>query len=281
MKKKRCLTLLRWPADSLINKGGLVHLAKKGKIVCSRARSIHHLLWNNFRCLVNIVSLLWFPGYNTDEPHHDKPNKMACAPSEDSDQPAHPINLVRVFAVHMKKVWVERTAKTLIRLGGCPGWSESSMGAQSFCWFCHEAAQMTSRKVIWSTFNNICPDSSCEKESFEPSHESMVCFVLRKLILQTHTRRHPEGLDAWFWVGPFVYFHTWCVRTAKALARLCGFAGSPEPSLVAYVISTMIPWAGSFDCSDIYTWRRDCFELQIIRLSGKYRLLLVTPFLIS
>ena len=37
---------------------------------------------------------------------------------------------------------IERTAKALIRLGGCPGWSESSPGTQSFCWFCHEAAQM-------------------------------------------------------------------------------------------------------------------------------------------
>ena len=36
-----------------------------------------------------------------------------------------------------------------------------------------------------------------------------------------------------------------CVRTAKALVRLCGCAGSPEPSLVAYVISTIISWAGS------------------------------------
>ena len=35
-----------------------------------------------------------------------------------------------------------RTAKTLIRLGGCPGWSESSLGAQPLCWFCHEAAQI-------------------------------------------------------------------------------------------------------------------------------------------
>ena len=32
-----------------------------------------------------------------------------------------------------------RTAKTLIRLGGCPGWSESSLGAHSFCWFFHVA----------------------------------------------------------------------------------------------------------------------------------------------
>ena len=37
---------------------------------------------------------------------------------------------------------IERTAKTLIRLGRCPGWSESSLGTQSFCWFCHEAAHI-------------------------------------------------------------------------------------------------------------------------------------------
>ena len=48
-----------------------------------------------------------------------------------------------------------------------------------------------------------------------------------------------------FLVGPFVYFHTLCVQTAKALARLRGCAGSLEPSLVAYVISTIISWAGS------------------------------------
>ena len=35
-----------------------------------------------------------------------------------------------------------RTAKPLIRLGGCPGWSESSLGAQPHCWFCHEAAHI-------------------------------------------------------------------------------------------------------------------------------------------
>ena len=79
----------------------------------------------------------------------------------------------------------------------------------------------------------------------EPSQEIMALVVLRKLILQTRMRSHPMGLDVWFLVGPFVYFHTSCFRTAKALARLRGCAGSPEPSLVAYVISTIISWAGS------------------------------------
>ena len=35
---------------------------------------------------------------------HDKTNKMTGVPSEDSDQPGHPPSLIRVFAVHMKKL---------------------------------------------------------------------------------------------------------------------------------------------------------------------------------
>ena len=82
----------------------------------------------------------------------------------------------------------------------------------------------------------------------EPAHEIMALFVLCKLILQTHMRSHPAGLDFWFLVRPFTYFHTSCVRTAKALVRLRGCAGSPVPSLVAYVISIIISRDGS-DCS--------------------------------
>ena len=73
----------------------------------------------------------------------------------------------------------------------------------------------------------------------------MVLFVLRKLIFQTCMHSLPMGLDVWFLVGPFVYFHTLCVRTAKSLVRLRECAGSPEPSLVTYVIRTIISWAGS------------------------------------
>ena len=45
---------------------------------------------------------------------------------------------------------IERTAKTLIRLGGCLGWSESLLGAHSFCWFCHEAAQVVNTRSLIS-----------------------------------------------------------------------------------------------------------------------------------
>ena len=41
----------------------------------------------------------------TYEPPRDKTNKVAYAPSEDSDQPGHSPSLIRVFAVRMKKAW--------------------------------------------------------------------------------------------------------------------------------------------------------------------------------
>ena len=72
--------------------------------------------------------------------------QSGCAPSENSDQPGHPPSLIRVFAVRMKKAWVLgyplSAQRRLIRLGGCPGWSESSLGAHSLCWFCHVTAHI-------------------------------------------------------------------------------------------------------------------------------------------
>ena len=47
-----------------------------------------------------------------------------CEPSEDLNQPGHPQR--------------------------CPGWSESSLGAQSLCWFCHVAAHLLAKNL------NIC-----------------------------------------------------------------------------------------------------------------------------
>ena len=72
-----------------------------------------------------------------------KPNKWYVRPMKTRiNQPGHPPSLIRVFANRMKKAWSAQ--QRLIRLGGCPGWSESLLGAQSFCWFCHEAAHLLS-----------------------------------------------------------------------------------------------------------------------------------------
>ena len=73
-------------------------------------------------------------------------------------KPQHnqPTSLISLRCPHEESLGVqlpiERTTKTLIRLGGCPGWSESSLGAQSLCWFCHVAAHIflySSLTVYW------------------------------------------------------------------------------------------------------------------------------------
>ena len=65
----------------------------------------------------------------TNEPEQDKTNKMICAPSEDSDQTGYLPNLISLRCLHeetMKhKLPTECTAKILIRLCWCEGWSES------------------------------------------------------------------------------------------------------------------------------------------------------------
>ena len=49
------------------------------------------------------------------------------------------------------------TVKTQIRLGRCPGWSESSLGAQSSCWLCHDLFVclcwgLTSQSTIFQSY---------------------------------------------------------------------------------------------------------------------------------
>ena len=75
-------------------------------------------------------------------------NKMACSPSEDSDQPGHAPSLVRVFAVRVKKTWVlsyplsaqRRLWSDLADAQAdlCLRWAHMPL-----CWFCHEAAHIT------------------------------------------------------------------------------------------------------------------------------------------
>ena len=100
--------------------------------------------------------------------------KMTCAPSEDSDQPGHPPSLIRVFAVRMKKAWV-------------PGWSESSLGTQPFCWFCHEAAQMSyvTRKSVFGVCNPIRLKPACSvTEASKSLGISDIAYYLNSVLSQ-------------------------------------------------------------------------------------------------
>ena len=51
---------------------------------------------------------------------------------------------------------MECTAKSLIRLGGYPGWSESSLGAHSFCWFCHVVAHKRRNSHVAGLLLCVC-----------------------------------------------------------------------------------------------------------------------------
>ena len=75
-----------------------------------------------------------------------KPTKWVCAQwrfrsawaSAQSDQ-----SLRCAFNGQLRtQAFFMRTAKTLIRLGGCPGWFKCSLGAHSLCWFCYVAAHI-------------------------------------------------------------------------------------------------------------------------------------------
>ena len=83
-----------------------------------------------------------------NEPPHDKTNKMACAPSADSDHPGHPPSLIRVFAVRMKKAWV-LSYPLSVKRRLWSDWADAQpdlslcWAHRPLCWFCREAAQIS------------------------------------------------------------------------------------------------------------------------------------------
>ena len=80
----------------------------------------------------------------SNDPAHNKTNKMKYAPSKDSDQPVHPPSLI-VFAVHMKKPWVL----------GYPLDAQADLSLcwahRSFCFFFHTATEFCFPDGEWKT----------------------------------------------------------------------------------------------------------------------------------
>ena len=95
---------------------------------------------------------------------------MICASSKDSDQPRHPPSLSESLLSAWKKfgslATIESTAKTLIRLGGCRGWSSLRWAHMPLCWFCREAAQ------IWNSWQTIFTQ---EEHNKLKTHKSVYC----------------------------------------------------------------------------------------------------------
>ena len=111
------------------------------------------------------TSLNDLPLENIIDPQQDKNNKMTFAPSEDSDQPGHPPNLIRVFAVRstdsqgpngpsceqrrLWSDWADAQADLSLR------WAH-----RLFCWFCRAAAHyFNNEKIARQCHNHRSPHS--------------------------------------------------------------------------------------------------------------------------
>ena len=116
-------------------------------------RLIFHLA-----ALLHIIIEPWHD--KTSKVWHDKTSKVTVHPaktqislaSAQSDQSLH----CALSGYLRTEGFFMRTVKTLIRLGGCPGWSESSLATQLLCWFCHVTAYMAKqlKQKLKTTRNN-------------------------------------------------------------------------------------------------------------------------------
>ena len=109
-----------------------------------------------YQCVCKILSkyskrfkISSYGHFSQTEQPHDKTNKVACAPSEASDQTGHPPSLIGVFTVHMKKAWIlSYPLSAQRRLWS--DWADAQADLSfcwahmPLCWFCHEVAQLIS-----------------------------------------------------------------------------------------------------------------------------------------
>ena len=85
------------------------------------------------------------------------------------------------------------------------------------------------------------------KSAFEPRQANLCLRAFRHDKFQLRMPSHSEGIWIWLSVWRFLLTHCLYERAAKVLARLRGCAGSPEPLLLAYAISTKFAWRGPFE----------------------------------
>ena len=75
---------------------------------------------------------------------------------------------------------------------------------------------------------------------FPPAHGTLV------LIAYT---QHPAWVEVWILVWVFIYFHTLCIRAAKALASLCICTDSPESSLLDNILKSLQIYVKAIQCT--------------------------------
>ena len=118
-----------------------------------------------------------------------KPNKMTCAPSEDSDQSGHLSSLISVFAVCLKKPWVLSLLLSTSKDSDQTGWMHRLVCVYAgrtghFVGFVMLCINACYKNKCWIAEIFYMTMSKSGISPFEPAPEIMALFVLRKLILQ-------------------------------------------------------------------------------------------------
>ena len=180
------------------------------------------------------------------ERQHDKTDKITCCAQRrlrsawaftQSDQILH----CALNGWLRTQGFFIRTAKTLIRLGRCPGWSEYSLG----CWFCHAAIQLLFEKCRYRispylkkrTFLSASPSISLIwKWVIHIPYNCFLIFTFPGLVQRTERRRT--------WVISLI-----CLKTGgwKMLGRYCTFSVTVLQILDTRIYLTKI----FFECKKI------------------------------
>ena len=183
------------------------------------------------------------------EPPHDKTNKMACAPSEDLDQPGHWPSLIRVFAVRMKKAWVLNYG-LIAQRRLCPMAVRADMAS----------AKMT-RSWAW-IIARFCPNRECSfiiesiiHQSFHHcivlkmmwSHERLDLSVVWLRILQMHMHSHSEGSGMRLFVWSCLFLQIWAASWQNQQNDLC-----PQQRLL-YACASTWRYLGSFATHSVHS----------------------------
>ena len=115
-----------------------------------------HLPWCFQRVCVGVLPLLQIRE-RVHELRLDKTNKVTVRPAKTQiSLGIRPVWSDKVtvrpaktqISLGIRPVWSESSLSAWWKLGWCPGWSESLLGAQSLCWFCHVAAHMKI-ELLW------------------------------------------------------------------------------------------------------------------------------------
>ena len=171
---------------------------------------------------------------------------MACAPSEDSDQPGHPPNLIRVFAVHMKKAWIlsypVRAQRRLLSDWAYAQADLSSLGAQvilvGLSWGDSNALLHFDRVIlclstaIWTASSEFGSYRLCEQRRFRracasaQSRQNLRCSLIQAVSQEEPSDRKP---DPWpLWMAGHAQLKFVMTECSKTQIRLTGLIYNTE-----------------------------------------------------